>query len=153
VGNNGTSYLVSRAGEKLLALALRDVVEVMRPLPISVLEGAPAFVLGASVVRGAPVPVIDARTLLGEALSSPGGGRWISLRLGARRAALAVDDVAGTRTLDDSELEVMPFLLRGAVAGVAEAVTAQDEQLLLVLRAGRLVPEAIWDALGVGERR
>jgi purine-binding chemotaxis protein CheW len=140
-------------GRNLLALALSDVAEVMRPLRVSSVEGAPPFVLGVGVVRGTPVPVIDARLLLGEP-SSPGpAGRWISLRLGSRRAALAVDDVLGTRTLDDATLETMPPLLRSAAPGAAEAVAALDDELILVMRAGRLVPEAAWDAVEGSQRR
>jgi purine-binding chemotaxis protein CheW len=151
-GASAPGHLISRAGGKLLALALRDVVEVLRPLPVSRLDGAPDFVLGAAVIRGAAVPVIDARSLLGAGPASQVPSRWISLRLGARRAALAVDEIAGTRALDDSSLQTMPPLLGSAVAGVAEAVGAVDAQLLLVLRAGKLVPEAVWDAIGIAER-
>ena len=146
------AHLISRAGRNLLALALSDVAEVMRPLRISSVEGAPAFVLGVSVVRGTPVPVIDARLLLGEPSSSRPTGRWISLRLGKRRAALAVDDVLGTRTLDDATLEAMPPLLRSAAPGVAETVAALDDELILVMRAGRVVPEAAWDAVESHQR-
>lgn len=146
-----SAYLVVLAGGKRLALALQDVIEVMRPLPVSKLAGAPAFVLGAAVVRGAPVPVIDVGVLLGE----PGPRtctRFVSLRLGARSAALAVEGIAGVRTLADSELAEVPPLLRDSIAGAAGAVGALDEELLLVLRAGRLVPEEVWQALGTVER-
>lgn len=153
VNEPGAAYLISRAGAKLLALALADVIEVMRPLPVSSLDGAPAFVLGAAVVRGGLVPVIDARALLGEPGRSHAASRWISLRLGARRAVLAVDGLLGTRRLGEAALQGVPPLLRGAAAGVAEAVGALDQDLLLVLGAGRLVPEAIWHSLERGARR
>jgi purine-binding chemotaxis protein CheW len=146
-----TTHLIALAGGRRLALALQDVIEVMRPLPVSKLAGAPAFVLGAAVIRGAPVPVVDAGALLGE----PGlraCTRFVSLRLGARSAALAVGGLAGLRTLRASELAVMPPLLRDTAAGALAAVGALDEELLLVLQAGRLVPEEVWQALGTGVR-
>jgi purine-binding chemotaxis protein CheW len=142
---------VSRAGENIVALPLADVVEVMRPLPFSTLEGAPAFVLGAGRVRGAAVPVIDARALLGGEAGPFAAKRWISLRLGTRRAALAVDEVLGTRTVGDAELSAMPPLLDGVASGVAEWVASVDEQLVFVLDSARLAPEALWDAVD-GER-
>ena len=147
------AHLVSRAGGKLLALALPDVVEVMRPLPISRLGGAPAFVVGASVVRGAPVPVIDAGLLLGSDPSARASGRWISLRLGARRAALAVDEIVGAMTFDEAKLELMPPLLHGVASGAADSVATLDEQLVLVLRAGRIVPEPVWNTVEDVQRR
>lgn len=147
-----TSYLVSRAGGKRLALPLADVIEVMRPLPVSRLEGAPEFVLGAAVVRGSPVPVIDAGALLGAAPEARTPSRLVSLRVGARRAALAVEELLGIHALDASELEVVPPLLRGVASGAAEAVAALDEELLVVLGSARLVPAEVWRALEAGNR-
>jgi purine-binding chemotaxis protein CheW len=146
-----TSYLVALAGGKRLALALPDVIEVMRPLPVSKLTGTPPFVLGVAVVRGAPVPVIDAGALLGE--TGPRTfTRFVSLRLGDRSAALAVDGLVGVRALEDSQLKNLPPLLREVVAGVADAIGSLDEDLLLVLRAGKLVPEQVWQVVGSGQR-
>jgi purine-binding chemotaxis protein CheW len=145
-----TKYLVSRAGGRQLALPLGDVVEVMRPLPISRLEGVPEFVLGVAVVRGSPVPVLDAAALVGE---EPGTGkvtRFISLRVGSRRAALAVEALVGVHALDAAELKPVPPLLRGAAAGLPEAIAALDQQLLLVLGAARLVPAELWRLLENG---
>lgn len=148
----GTSYLVARAGGKLLALALTDVIETMRPLPVSRLDGVPPFVLGAAVIRGSPVPVIDARALLGEDGPSQPGSRFVSLRQGARRAALAVDEVLGVRALAGDDLAALPPLFQGVAAGLAEAVATVDEQLLMLLRSGRLVPDEAWRAMA-GEGR
>lgn len=147
MASSGAAHLISRAGPKQLALHLADVVEVMRPLPVFRLEGLPAFVLGAAVVRGAAVPVLDARTLLGERPASPGEGRFISLRVGARNAVLAVDALVGVRTLEEAVLQAMPGVLAGAADGVAELVGALDQHLLLVLSAGRLVPASAWSAV------
>lgn len=147
-----TKYLVARAGGTQLALPLVDVVEVMRPLPVSRLEGVPEFVLGAAVVRGAPVPVLDAAALVGE---EPGTGsvtRFVSLRVGSRRAALAVEAVVGVHALDAAQLKAVPPLLRGAAAGLPEAIGALDHQLLLVLGAARLVPAELWRLLEHGGR-
>ena len=140
-------HLVARVGGKLLALTLPHVVEVMRPLAVAGLEGAPACVRGAAVVRGGPVPVIDGRALLGEPPGALPAARWIALRLGARRAVLAVDEVIGTRAVGGEKLAAMPPLLRGVASGLGEAIGSLDEELLLVLRAGRLVPESAWGAL------
>ncbi len=143
----GTSYLVARSRGKLLALALADVIETMRPLPVSRLEGAPQFVLGAAVIRGVPTPVIDAGTLVGGDGAAQPGSRFVSLRQGARRAALAVEEVLGVRTLVPADLAALPPLMEGIAAGLVESVAAKDEQLLLVLRSGRLAPEEVWRAM------
>jgi purine-binding chemotaxis protein CheW len=144
------SYLIALVGGRRLALPLPDVVEVMRPLPVSKLAGAPASVLGTAVVRGVPVPVVDAGELLGE--TGPRTcTRFVSLRLGARGAALAVDALAGVQPLDESELSRIAPPLRETVAGDAEASASHREEVLLVLRAGRLVRERARQAPGASE--
>jgi purine-binding chemotaxis protein CheW len=143
-------YLVARSGGKRLALPLAEVIEVMRPLPISRLEGAPPFVLGASVVRGGPVPVLDAAALVGEEPGTRAASRFVSLRVGTRRAVLAVEAVVGVHALDPRELTPVPPLLRGVAAGVADAIGSLDRELLLVLGAARLVPPGLWSAVAAG---
>jgi purine-binding chemotaxis protein CheW len=139
-------FLLCRIGSRIGALTLNDVREVMRPLPIEPLAGAPPFVLGLAIVRGFPTPVIDAGRLLGPvALPSP--ARFVSLRLGERTAALAVDAVLDVRSLAAGNVADIPPLLREAGSEVASAIGALDTKLLLVLEAARLVPESLWDAI------
>jgi purine-binding chemotaxis protein CheW len=144
--NFQAKVLVARAGGKQLALPLADVVEVMRPLPVARLEGAPGFVLGAAVVRGSPVPVLDAAALVGAEPGPRVVSRFVSLRVGSRRAALAVETVAGVHALDPRELKPVPPLLRDAAGGLADAIGSLDRELLLVLGAARLVPLELWRA-------
>jgi purine-binding chemotaxis protein CheW len=186
-------HLVFRCGAHTVALPLEQAVEVMRPLPIVPLAGAPEFVLGLAVVRGAPTPVVAVERLLtggavrlgeadsptspasaeaapgrrsavrlGEADSptSPasaeaapgrrGAGaiaRFITVRAGARTAALAVEAVLGIRTLADTDLAAVPPLLERARPQAVAALAAADRELLVVLRAAQLVPEPLWTQL------
>ena len=139
-------FLLCRIGSRIGALSLNDVREVMRPLPIEPLTGAPPFVLGLAVVRGSPTPVIDAGRLLGP-IGLPSPARFVSLRLGERTAALAVDAVLDVRTLGKGSVADIPPLLRDAGNDVASSIGALDTELLLVLKAARLIPESLWDAI------
>ncbi len=136
--------LVCRARARLCALPLEAVVETMRPLPVNELPGAPPFVRGVSLIRGAPVPVVDVGRLLGDA-GSAGATRFVVLRLGERRVALAVEAVLGLRELPSQQLAELPPLLRDA-AEVVPRVAALDSELLHVLAAARLVPDSVWQA-------
>ncbi|HET9643999.1 MAG TPA: chemotaxis protein CheW, partial [Burkholderiaceae bacterium] len=101
---------------------------------------------GVSLVRGVPVPVVDAATLFGVAGDAP--RRLVVLRLDDnRRAALAVDSVIGVRELMPEAFCTVPFLLQEAVDELVAAMTVLDTGLLLVLRTARLIPEAVWQAL------
>jgi len=99
-------YLLVRAGTLTCALPLSHVVETMRPLPIEPLANAPAFVRGLSIIRGAPVPVVDLGALLNTPSSRP-PPRFVTVRAGERRVALAVDGILGLRDIASLSLDDM----------------------------------------------
>lgn len=137
--------LLCRVGTRLCAVPLEHVVETLRPLRVEPLAGAQDFVLGVAILRGTPVPVVDAARLLGAASSNP--ARFVSLRVGERSIALAVDAVEDVRVLGPAELAELPPLLREARAEVLEALGRLDADLLLVLRSASLVPASVWAQL------
>jgi purine-binding chemotaxis protein CheW len=146
-------FLLCRVGSRIGALAVNDVRETMRPLPIDPLTGTPPFVLGVAIVRGSAVPVIDAGRLLdpsalpSAAITSSSSARFVSLELGDRTAVLAVDAVLGVRSLAAGILAQIPPLLRGAGKELVSTIGALDAQLLLVLEAARLVPDSVWSEI------
>ena len=133
----------------LAAIPARHVRETMRPLPLEPLAGAPPFVLGAAVVRGRAVPVLDAASLVrGDEIRAIHDNRandetlkritrWIALEVGARTAVLAVHEVIGVQPIT-IVTEPAPLLARAA-RGAIDELASLDGELLAVLRAGRLV--------------
>ncbi len=144
-------HLVFRAGSQICALPLSEAVEILRPLPVEPLAGAPSFVRGLSIVRGTPVPVLDLAALLLGAPSSC--TRFVMVRAGERRLALAVDAVLGIREFRDSVWSDLPPLLRDAGRDAVEAVGTLDRETIVALKTGTLVPDAVWDALASQETR
>lgn len=134
-----TAALVFRVLDRSCALPLEAVVETMRPLPIEAVSGMPRFVLGMSIIRGAPVVVVDAGLLLGDRAST--AGRAVTVRTASRTVALLVDRVIGVRTLTERSPEDLPPLLDKAAGDTIAVIAALDNELLLVLRGARLVPD------------
>ena len=134
---------MGRTRARLCAFPLRHLVEIMRPLPITRLSGTADFVLGLSVIRGVPTPVVDLGGLLfGAEPAEP--ARFVTLRLGeGRSAALALEEVLGVRDLSDTS-GPLPPLLAGASAEAISSVASLDAELLLVLEAARVVPDSVW---------
>lgn len=129
-----------RCGERLCALPVSSVEESLRPLRIAPLGGTAPFVVGVTTLRGEATPVIDLALLLtGTAEAVP--RRWVAVRAGDRRVALSVSDVLGVFAMDESMLADLPGLLSGAAAEHVESVARLDDDLVLVLRAGHLLPE------------
>jgi len=142
---NGDLALVCRVLTRLCALPLEHVSETMRPLAVEPLSGVPAPVVGVAIIRGAPLPVVDVACVLAGKESHP--TRFVTVNVGARRVALAVDAVIGVRSIPTEALNDLPPLLKDANTDVIAAIGTLDAQLLVVLRSARLVPETVWSAL------
>jgi purine-binding chemotaxis protein CheW len=140
----GDRYLVCQVGAHACALPLTCVVETMRPQPVETLSGAPGFIMGLSIIRGAGVPVVDVAALLGR--SAP-PSRFVTIRTGSGVAALATGDVLGVRALGDTWIAQTSPLLGELAQEVVAAVAAADQRLVLVLQASRIVPGAVWRLL------
>lgn len=146
-GKSGSRrLLICRVGTKLCGLPLEHVRETMRPLPLHELGHMPSFVSGLSVIRGEPTPVLDARRLLGSSADAA-PGRYVTLALGQRRAALAVDDVLGVRQVGAEALDGLPAVMSEAENRHVEALGTLDAELLLVLKHAQLVPDGLWQQL------
>jgi purine-binding chemotaxis protein CheW len=137
---NSAMWLLCRVGRSSCALPLEHVIETLRPLPIEPVTDAPRSVLGLSVIRGIPIPVIDIGALIGESETHP--QRMVTLTTGTRRVALTVGSILGVRSFESGSFSALPPLLQEAVGHVVSAIGTLDTELLLLLRAARLVPES-----------
>jgi purine-binding chemotaxis protein CheW len=138
--------LVFSVGSQRYALPLADVVEVMRALPLTIPTRLPDGVLGTSLIRGRPTPVVDASQLLSNVPTR--GTRWILMRVGARYVALAVDDIVGTHLVTRAKLSVAPPLLGGG--GLIEAIGLLDTEFVHVLSSIRLLRDLPDESLTYG---
>lgn len=137
--------LVVEVQMRTCAVPLTHVIETMRPLPVEPVPGTPSFVLGLSLIRGVPTPVVDLGSLLGAAGSV--AERFVTLRVGDRQVALSVDAVLGVCELDALTIRNLPPLLRGTSQNAIEAIGTLDQQMLVVLRTGWQLPDKVLQAL------
>jgi len=59
--------------------------------------------------------------------------------------------VVGLINLDSKQLGELPPLLKDLNADLIESFGSRDAQLLLVLRAARIIPEEVWTTLAASE--
>jgi purine-binding chemotaxis protein CheW len=135
-------WLLVESGGHTCALPLANVRETMRPQPIERLGGAPAFVLGLAVIRGSSLPVVDLGGVLANERAERRFTRFVTLAVNGREVALAVEAVRGVSTLDERTFGALPPLLGSAGAEAVDALALHDAELLLILRAARLLPDA-----------
>jgi purine-binding chemotaxis protein CheW len=129
--------LLVTAGHHRVGIPLSYVRETMRPRPLEVLKDAPPAVLGLSIIRGKSVPVLDLGALIGR----DGEGelqRLVTLDLGERSIALAVDSVVEVVEPDPSSLLSLPPLVARASGETLAALSVVDRELVLVLEATKL---------------
>ena len=145
----GKKALIVAVHERVCAVPLASVIETMRPLPVEPIAGTPTFILGVSIIRGMPTPVVD----LGAVLGSPAGSahRVVTVRVGDRQVALLVGAVLGVRDLDRANIHELPSLLKGASHDAVETISTLDERVLMVLRDGWQLPAEVWEALATDE--
>lgn len=109
----------------------------------------PAFMIGASVTRGAALPVVSVERLLDGVAGQQASivpGRVVVVRAGARTVGLAVDDVIGVRMLSAQMAAQLPPLLRDASREAVAAIGTLDGDFLLVLQAAQIVSEEVFAA-------
>jgi purine-binding chemotaxis protein CheW len=148
---DGLAALVVRVGSRVCALPIGNVRETMRVRPIESIAGAPSYVLGVSIIRGVPVPVVDLAKLVGAS----GGGEWsrfVTLSANGRPLALAVQGVLGVHELAHSDLQKVSPLLDPSRADVVKALGALDRDLLAVLDMANAVPEPVWQTIALRGR-
>jgi purine-binding chemotaxis protein CheW len=140
VGEIGEAFwLLCRTGACRYAIPIGHVIETMRVLPIEAIAGAPSYVRGLCVIRGAPVPVVDAGMLLGNRATQ--AGRLVAIKAGTRTIALAVETVEGIRAIGPEAGNQLPPLLRDAATATIAAIGTLDAELLFFLHTARIVPD------------
>jgi purine-binding chemotaxis protein CheW len=132
------------------AVHVRQVRAVVTLGALTRVPGAPAALLGVTNVRGAVVPVVDVRPLLGLRAGAVGAGSpAVVLEDGDLRAALVVERVLGIERFDAAlpspDASPLAALACGAFPSAAGMVTLLDGPTILatVRRAWAPVEEPV----------
>jgi purine-binding chemotaxis protein CheW len=139
------SWLLCHATSMLCALPAEQVLEVMRVLPLEPFAAAPRYVLGLSIIRGVPVPVVDIGLIVGNVATK--AARLVTIKTAGRTVALTMQGVIGITEIGAAAFDQLPPLLQDAAADTIAGIGVRDSGLLIFLRAGRIVPEQMFDAL------
>jgi len=134
-----TPALVMRVLSRLCAIPLECIRETMRPLPLQPVVKAPPFVLGVSVIRGLPTPVVDLARLIENRESQ--STRWIRIQQQEEQIALAVTEVLGIFNLDPARFQQVPALLGESHQSLLESLGMLNQDLLMVLRTAKILSE------------
>lgn len=145
--------LCFRLGERVFAVDIACIREILRSHAVTAVPRAPAHLAGVLNLRGELLPVFDLhRALLGAA---PGEGteetRLVVLRAGGRMAGVVVDQVLDVTSVPVRELQPVPGSRPGssAVAAVFRSEgPAGEPSVVLLLRPSLFFEELGTSALG-----
>jgi purine-binding chemotaxis protein CheW len=134
--------LVFTVGDRHCALAVEDVIEVVRMVAVTPLPEAPAWVAGVINMRGRIVPVIDLRTRLGMPSREPDLSTPIIL-VGRDEAAagLIADQAGDVLALPNAAVE--PPRSDRAQAPAVSGVAREGDRLILLLDVERLCGDSV----------
>jgi chemotaxis signal transduction protein len=117
-------WLLVRAGDRRVGLALDQVIEVLDLGPVYPVPCTGPAVRGVTSSRGRLVPLVHLASLLdGGGEPALGGGTAVMMQLGGRRVCLEVDDaeeVLGGAGLPVPQDVALPFAV--AVARQADGI-------------------------------
>lgn len=130
-------FLVVQAGELRCALPVSLVREIMRPLRVRTVSGLEPAVLGVSVVRGRPIPVVSLSRLLRQPEREE--KRFVLLRTPGRDCVLSVETVHAISSVRTDLWQTMPRIFSRIDA--AEQIVPEDSDLMISLRMARLIAE------------
>ena len=143
--DGAATALILVAGSLRCALPLDEVIETMRPLAVRPLAGTPDFVLGISIMRGVPAPVVDLAALLAGERAEV--SRFVAVRTDNGPVALAVGSVRGIGSAAAIEAGSTHGALLGGPAGrLVTGVGTLDGEPLLLLRSMGQLPDEVWAA-------
>ena len=140
--------LTFRLGDKIFALFLSDVIEVLRMVKLLPLPKAPPDVQGVINCRGTMIPVLNPGTLLAQAALTPQlASNLIVVYASGQQVALMVDGVESVRTVTGEDVKLdgasqsvhrtMPLHFAGYIHGADGNVFIIDVAQLLDLEDRR----------------
>jgi purine-binding chemotaxis protein CheW len=127
------------------------VQEIIRPVPITRVPNAPAFVEGVINLRGRIVPVIDARKRFGlPARAMNEDSRIVVVELTGKTVGFIMDAVREVIRVERSVIEPPPELAIGIDADYLSGVAKLEDRLLILLDVERVLADEEQDALPQG---
>ncbi len=126
------------------------VQEIIRPMDITKVPRAPAYVQGVINLRGKVIPIIDLRSRFGMAIREHDTQtRIIVIELSGMVVGFIVDSVSEVLRLPANTVEAPPALVSGIDSEYISGVGKLSDRLLILLDLNTLLKECELASLAV----
>jgi purine-binding chemotaxis protein CheW len=121
-------------GGQEYAIDIMRVKEIINPLPITPVPGAPGFMEGVIELRGLILPVVDLRKRFGlEAGPPTRQNKYVLVALDGRIVALVVDAVREFLRKGKGDIAPTPTLMPGQQTRYFAGVCHHDGRIVMIL--------------------
>jgi purine-binding chemotaxis protein CheW len=133
-------YVVFRINKQHYALLLEYVVRAIRMVAVTPIPDTPNSVLGIINMAGQMLPVINLRQLLGQTDKPPElEDLLLIIQIQGQTMGVVVDEVLNILELASTQIQSPPASV--SQSRLLAAAVQQDEMLILILDAFRLLPD------------
>ena len=129
-----------RVGRETFAAPIETVQEILRPMPITPVPGAPAHVEGVINLRGRIVSVLDLRKQCGaESAGDCRKNRIVVTQAGGRHVGLVVDAASEVLRIADACIEPPSTVFGDSEPGFITGVAKLPNRLVMLVDMEKLV--------------
>jgi len=134
-------FLSFRLGSEVYAVALTKIQQIIKPRSVTLVPGAPFYIMGIFSLRGMIIPVFDLRKRLGLAQTESNRFNRIIIVQPKEEvlAGILVDQVLEVARIPAEEIEPPPGVFSGIEAQFLEGIARHKGQMLIVLDLARVI--------------
>jgi purine-binding chemotaxis protein CheW len=139
---NLVEFLSFRLGSEIYAVPLIRIQQIIKPRPVTLVPGAPEYILGIISLRGMVIPVFDLRRRLGLEPAEPTRqSRIIIVKLDEQglMSGLLVDQVKEVARVPGDSIEPTPAIFSDIEGEFLEGIARFKGQMLIVLRLSHVI--------------
>jgi purine-binding chemotaxis protein CheW len=134
-----TQLAVFSLGNERYAIDIYLIKEIIRPLKITSLPGAPSFIEGVVNLRGDVIPVIDMRKRFEMPPRESGEGRMIIVKVENQWVGILVDTVTEVIRIPRKDIKPPPKVVGGVGAKYLQGVCKHKDELVILLNLDQIL--------------
>jgi purine-binding chemotaxis protein CheW len=128
-----------RVGQETFGVPIGSVQEILRPLPVTPVPGAPPHVEGVINLRGRIISIVDLRKRCGAPAEAQRRNRIVVAETGGRSIGLMVDSASEVLRIAENSIEPPASVFGPAEPGFVTGVAKLANRLVILVDIAKLL--------------